>query len=198
MEAATVFASQFLSARGLSMFKSILVALDGSAAANAGFKSALQLASDQHADLVVLHVIDDAAMAINVAGGYLPASYVDTLYDSLRKNGDAILAKAEATARTAGVKITPVLAESRGQTVARAILRQARKSKADVIVLGTHGRRGVWRMLMGSDAEAVLREASVPVVLVRRSDHQRRATARKRVSSPATAAKKAAEKQASP
>lgn len=173
------------------MFKSILVAVDGSDAANAGFKSALQLAGDQHAKLVVLHVIDDTAMAVDVAGGYLPASYVDTLYDSLRKNGETILGKARAAARAAGVEITPVLAESRGQTVAQAILRQARRSRADVIVLGTHGRRGLARILMGSDAEAVLREAPVPVVLVRRPAHEKRATARKRVPSPATAAKKA-------
>lgn len=179
------------------MFKSILVALDGSAASNAGFKSALQLASDQHASLVALHVVDNTAMVVNLDGGYLPPSYVDTLYDSLRKNGETILAKAQATARAAGVEITPVLAESRGQTVAQAIIRQARKSKADVIVLGTHGRRGLSRLVMGSDAEAVLREASVPVVLVRKPDHASHTTARKRSSPPATAGQPAPGKRQS-
>jgi len=180
------------------MFKSILVALDGSAASNAGFKSALQLASDQHASLVALHVIDDAAMAINLQGDYLPPSYVDTLYESLRKSGEAILAKAEAAGRTAGVNITPILAESRGQTVAQAIIRQARKSKTDVIVLGTHGRRGLSRLVMGSDAEAVLREASVPVLLVRKAEHARQAAPRKRTSPRAAAAKPSVEKRPSP
>lgn len=180
------------------MFKSILVALDGSPTSNAGFKSALQLASDGHASLIALHVIDDAAMAIDLQGGYLPPSYVDTLYDSLRKNGETILAKAQATARAAGVEVTPILAESRGQTVAQAIIRQARKSKADVIVLGTHGRRGLSRLVMGSDAEAVLREASVPVVLVRKPEQARRATPRKQRPPRATAGKPAAEKRPSP
>lgn len=81
------------------MFKRILVALDGSPASNAGFASALQLAKDQHASLVALHVIDDVAMTINLDAGYLPPSYVDTLYDSLRKNGEEILAKAQSAAR---------------------------------------------------------------------------------------------------
>lgn len=180
------------------MFQRILVALDGSAASNAGFKSALKLAGDQHASLAVLHVVDDTAMAVNFQDGYMPASYIDSLYESLRKNGEAILAKAQATARAAGVDITPILAESKGQTVAHAIVKQARKSKADVIVLGTHGRRGFSRLVMGSDAEAVLREASVPVILVRKPDHATHAPHRKRISPTSTAARPPTEKRLSP
>ena len=180
------------------MFQRILVALDGSAASNAGFKSALQLAGDQHASLLVLHVIDDTAMAVNFQDGYMPASYIDSLYESLRKNGETILAKAQATARAAGVEVTPILVESKGQAVAHAIIKQARKSKADVIVLGTHGRRGISRLVMGSDAEAVLREASVPVVLVRRPDHATHAPQRKRTSPTTTRTKPRTEKRPSP
>jgi len=159
------------------MFKTILVALDGSATSNAGLRSALELAGDQQARLVGLHVIDDASMAVNLEGGYLPASYIDTLYDSLRKSGQAILVKAQALARAAGVEMAPILIESRGQTVAHAILQQARKTKADVIVIGTHGRRGVARILMGSDAEQVLREARVPVLVVRSPERAGRRSA---------------------
>lgn len=181
------------------MFNSILVALDGSAASNAGFKSALELAGDQHASLVALHVIDNAAMAVNLDNVYLPPSYLDTFYDSLRKNGESILAKAQATARAAGVEITPVLTESGGRTVAHAIIRQAHKSKVDVIVLGTHGRRGLSRIVMGSDAETVLREATVPVILVRKPDHARHAkTPRKRSALPTTVRKPATEERPSP
>ena len=162
------------------MFKTILVALDGSAPSNAGLRAALELASDRQAKLVGMHVIDDASMAVNLEGGYLPASYVDTLYDSLRKSAQAVLAKAQATARAAGVEITPVLVESRGATVAQAILSQARKAKADVIVIGTHGRRGVARILMGSDAEQVLRESPVPVLVVRSPGRTHRKVAPKR------------------
>ncbi|MGH8801543.1 MAG: universal stress protein [Casimicrobiaceae bacterium] len=164
------------------MFKSILVALDGSAASNVGFKTALRLAGDQHATLLALHVIDSAAAVVGFEGGYAPPSYTETLYNALRKSGEAILGKAETAARTAGVTCQRLLVDSRGQAVAQAILQQARTAKADLIVIGTHGRRGLSRMLMGSDAEAVVREATVPVLLVRsaESGKRQRATAAKR------------------
>jgi len=157
------------------MFKRILVALDGSPASNAGLKAAIQLATDQRATLIGLHVIDGAAVALNFEGSYFPSSYVDTFYTSLRDSGRKTLAKAEALARAAGVELKPLLVEARGAAVAPAIVQQARKAKADVIVIGTHGRRGLQRMLMGSDAEAVVREAGVPVMLVRSSGRAKRA-----------------------
>jgi len=155
------------------MFKCILVALDGSSTSNAGLKYAVQLASDQRAQLVGLHVIEDAAIALTFEGGYVPAAYVDKLQESLRKNASAMLAKAESVAKAAGVEMKATLAESRGRTIADAILAEARKVKADVIVIGTHGRRGISRILMGSDAEGVVREARVPVILIRRPEGDR-------------------------
>ena len=150
------------------MFRQVLVAVDGSATANRGLKAAIGLATDQRAALCIVHVIDDMAGVSYVGDmGYVPASFVDTMLEDLRKSGTRILAKAEATARDGGVEAKTVLVETRGRTVADAILAEARKLRADVIVLGTHGRRGLRRVLMGSDAEAVLREARIPVLLVR-------------------------------
>ena len=99
--------------------------------------------------------------------GYVPAGYIDTMLDDLRTHGRKILAKAEAAARESGVDVKTLLIETKGGSIADAILGAARKVRADVIVLGTHGRRGLSRVLMGSDAEAVLREARIPVMLVR-------------------------------
>jgi len=65
------------------------------------------------------------------------------------------------------VKAETVQVESRGRAVSDVILAEARRSHADVIVMGTHGRRGLNRLLLGSDAERVLREAPVPVLLTR-------------------------------
>jgi nucleotide-binding universal stress UspA family protein len=149
------------------MFKSIVVTLDGTPTSNAGLDYALDLARDQGAKLVGLHVIDDRAVLSNLDEGHLPTKYVDRMYAGLRKQGEAILARAKTTARAAGVDLTPLLSEARGRTVPHAILAQVKKSKADVLVMGTHGRRGLSRMLLGSDAEAVLREAAIPVLLVR-------------------------------
>jgi nucleotide-binding universal stress UspA family protein len=149
------------------MFKCIMVALDGSPTSDAGLKHAVQLASDQHAELVGVHVVDDAAIRINLEDGYLPATYVRKLKESLHQRSSVVLAKAQGVAKAAGVEMKALRVESHARTIARAILAEARKAKADLIVIGTHGRRGISRMLMGSDAEAVVREATVPVLLVR-------------------------------
>ena len=150
------------------MFKQILVAVDGSPTSNRGLKAAVELASSQAATLTVIHIVDDMQSVSYIGDmGYIPADYVDKLLDDLRSNGRKVLAKAEAFAGAAGVDVKPLLVESKGGTIADAILRQARKLRADTIVLGTHGRRGLRRALMGSDAEAVLRDSRVPVLLVR-------------------------------
>ena len=167
------------------MFKQVLVAVDGSPTSNRGLKAAIGLAADQHASLAIVHVVDTmASMAYVGDMSYVPASYVDDMLDDLRSSGRRILGKAEGTARGAGVEAKTFLVETKGGTVAEAILAQARKARADVIVLGTHGRRGLSRVLMGSDAETVLREARVPVMLVRAPEAAARsggtkATARK-------------------
>ena len=162
------------------MFKRVLVAVDGSPASTAGFKAAVQFAKDQQAALTALHVIDDSALVTNFEDAYIPPGYVDSLYEGLRKSGRKILSKAEAIAQASGVDAQAMQVESHGQTVAQAIVGQARKAKADVIVIGTHGRRGLRRILMGSDAEAVVRESSVPVLLVRAAQR----APRKRQASP--------------
>jgi len=69
--------------------------------------------------------------------------------------------------------------ETAGYGVADVILKQAKKTRADLIVMGTHGRRGVARLVMGSDAEGVVRGAPVPVLLVRSADKARSPAKRK-------------------
>jgi nucleotide-binding universal stress UspA family protein len=159
------------------MFKQILVAIDGSATGNRGLTAAIDLASSHGAALTIVHVVDDM-QSVSFIGdmGYVPADYVDKVIDDLRTRGRKLLAKAESVARDASVDVKSMLVETRGGTIADAILAQARKVRADTIVLGTHGRRGLRRALMGSDAEAVLRDARVPVLLVRTLPRESRAT----------------------
>jgi nucleotide-binding universal stress UspA family protein len=149
------------------MFQRILVPVDGSPTSNRGLKTAIELALDQGARLDILHVIDQMAVTPALTDGYAAADYVATIVESLRESGHRVLAKAKSAADARAVDAQPILVESRGETVAHEILKQARKQKADVIVLGTHGRRGLRRMLLGSDAETVVRESPVPVLLVR-------------------------------
>src|SRR4051812_46268736 len=150
------------------MFAQVLVAVDGSATGNNGLKATIGLASDQKAALTILHVVDDMASVSYVGDlGYVPSGFVDKVLDELRANGRKVLTKAEALARERGVEAKALLVETKGGSIADTILAQAKKVRADVIVLGTHGRRGLRRAVMGSDAEAVLRDARVPVLLVR-------------------------------
>ena len=178
------------------MFKRILVALDGSPASNAGLNSALDLAADQQATLVALNVIDDNALPIGLDGSVHPAAYLDAYFAANERNGRKILDRAAAAARARGVKLEPVILRPQGGSVADVIVAQQRKLKADVIVLGTHGRRGLRRMLMGSDAEAVVRRAPVPVLLVRGTS---RATRKARKSTAeASSTKRASAARAQP
>ncbi len=149
------------------MFKRILAAVDGSSASDEGLKSAIALAADQHASLFIVHVIDDMAVAPSVDGGLFPAEYFDRMMEEMRTAGRRLLAASAGLAHERGVEAQTRLIEMFGQSVAQTIVTQAREQKADVIVLGTHGRRGLRRLVLESDAEAVLRESAVPVLLVR-------------------------------
>jgi len=94
-------------------------------------------------------------------------AYDPGIVDALRAAGKKILARAAAEAKKRGVKAKTVLAENLAGRVADVIVREAKKQRSDLLVLGTHGRRGLTRMVMGSDAELVVRYAPAPVLLVR-------------------------------
>ena len=147
----------------MKAYKKILVAVDGGAAANKGLREALRLAKAERAKLCILHVLDEF-YAFAGLDGMAP---LQDLVPAFREGGKRVLAKAEALARKHGVKPATLLREVVGGPAAGPIVREARKQRADLIVLGTHGRRGVRRLVLGSDAEQVVRTASVPVLLVR-------------------------------
>ena len=147
----------------MSAYKKILVAVDGSPAAQRGLREAIRLARSQRARLFIVHVVNEF-MAYN----YLESMAIGTdVRAVLREAGRRILERAQAEARKQGVKAATVMREIVGGAAADPIVRAARKAGADLIVLGTHGRRGVRRLVLGSDAEQVVRTASVPVLLVR-------------------------------
>jgi len=148
------------------MFKRILVAVDDSAPARRALEAAAQLAADQRAELLIVHVVDELSY-LRAQYKSTTAPYVRAYAGALRAGGRRILEDAKAVARSRRIACETVLAPSKGASVARTILAQARALRADVIVLGTHGRRGVERLLLGSDAEAVLRESPIPVLTVR-------------------------------
>lgn len=149
------------------MYKRILVPVDGSATARRGLQEAIALATLTGGQLRLLHVVDElsAAMAMSGQGG------VSTdLFDLLREGGQQVLADAQALAQAAGIAAERVLVEGFTGRLCDHVLAQARQWGAEVIVLGSHGRRGIGRMVLGSDAEQILRTAPVPVLVVRAPD----------------------------
>ena len=146
------------------MYKKILVPIDGSPASSLGLTEAIKLAKDQGAKLRLFHLVDEYVAVSSMDGVTLDTG---DLLDALRQTGKKIVAKAEAQARRHGLTPEAVMLESFGGRAADFIVQQAKKWGADLIVLGTHGRRGVKRLVMGSDAEQVIRTTPVPVLLVR-------------------------------
>jgi nucleotide-binding universal stress UspA family protein len=146
----------------MNAYRKILVAVDGSSASAKGLREALRLAGREGTSLCILHIVDD----LPAFAGMDPAGWMD-LVPALRANGKRVLQRARAIAEKAGVKATGVLREILGGPAAGVIVREAKKQGADLIVLGTHGRRGVRRLVLGSDAEQVVRTSPVPVLLVR-------------------------------
>ncbi len=145
-------------------YKRILVPIDGSRTARLGLREALRLAKGQRAAIQLVHVVDEhyVLMAASEVGVQL-----GRVINDLKAGGRRMLKAAEATVRKAGVPCTSVMLETLTGPAAEPIVRQARKWRADLIVIGTHGRRGVRRLLLGSDAEQIVRTSPVPVLLVR-------------------------------
>ncbi|MCC7083176.1 MAG: universal stress protein [Burkholderiales bacterium] len=174
------------------MYRSILVPIDGSKSSMIGLKHAIALARDQHARIRLLNVVDEAAVA-TMMGDAAGVVVFPKLIESLRTQGLEALDRAQAAADKAGAKTETVQLASRGQAVSAVILREAKRAKVDLIVMGTHGRRGLNRLLLGSDAERVLRDAPVPVLLTRKDPRARPGASRraapegKREASPAAA-----------
>lgn len=147
----------------MSAYRRILVGVDGSPAAARGLSEAIRLAKAQGAQLFVVHVVNEFYAYASMESAGLAAD----LPAMLREGGKRILAKAEAAARKHNIQPKILMRETLGGPAADPILREAKRQRADLIVLGTHGRRGLRRLVLGSDAEQVVRSATVPVMVVR-------------------------------
>jgi nucleotide-binding universal stress UspA family protein len=145
------------------MYGKILVPVDGSETSKRGLTEACRLAKEQNARLRCLHVIDEHYLTAN----YMGVMYVPEIMDKLHDNGKEILNEASEQAKMSGVKVDSVLRESAERRVSDMIVHEAETWAADLIVMGTHGRRGLSHLALGSDAESVVRNSPVPVLLVR-------------------------------
>ena len=142
------------------MYKRILVAVDGSPTATKALVAALQLAREQFGRVRLVHAVDELAYVTGF-------EYGGDLVKIVRACAALVLEAAAAVAASAGVEAETSLAENTGQRLGDLIADEARGWGADLIVVGTHGRRGIGRALLGSGAEQIIRQAPVPVLVIR-------------------------------
>jgi nucleotide-binding universal stress UspA family protein len=146
------------------MYERILVPVDGSETSRLGLGEAIRLARSLNARIRIIYIVNKLPWITPVE---LSADLVQGLVDQLRSSGECVLHDSLSAARAAEVGADTRLVEALGTEAGESIIEQAASWPADLIVCGTHGRRGVRRVLMGSDAEYVLRRSTVPVLLVR-------------------------------
>lgn len=147
------------------MYKQILVPVDGSDTSNLALKEAIKLAKEQQAALRLIHVVDETTVYMMAETPYPIADYLKMM----REAGQKVLSTCAMTAQEAGIKVDTklVVIESLTQRICDAINEEAKRSSADLVVIGTHGRRGFNHLLLGSVAEGVIRLATKPVLIYR-------------------------------
>lgn len=144
------------------MYKRILVGVDGSETSQRGLDEAIRLAKASGGQLLLVHALNQLMTA-----NFAAAAHYDQVIQALHDTSRQILDEAVARARQAEVPCESRLVDAGGSPAADVIVQEAKAWPADLIVLGTHGRKGLKRLALGSDAELVLRTSPVPLLLVR-------------------------------
>lgn len=144
------------------MYPRILVPLDGSETSLRGLDEAVRIALRDRAALRRVHVINRFRRTTGFAS---PASYSE-LVPTMKEAGEQLLRQGRERAERSGVKAETRLISSLTGGLSELVATEAADWNADLIVIGTHGRRGIERNLWGSDAEQVMRVANIPVLLV--------------------------------
>lgn len=148
------------------MYRKILVAVDGSETSNKAISAALEMASYSGGRSVVrlIHVLDEMAYFMGL-DPYAGQSY--SVISVMREAGEKILTDGLAIVQSAGVQADTVLVDKLGSHLAETVAAEAKAWEASLVVVGTHGRRGIGRILLGSGAEQIIRLAPCPVLVVR-------------------------------
>jgi nucleotide-binding universal stress UspA family protein len=142
------------------MYKRILVPFDGSDTSREALESAIQLARESGGRLRIIHSLDELRYMT-------PYDYTVEVLETARSSANAALAQALELAKASGVAAESALLEGLDLRLGDVVADDARAWSADLVVVGTHGRRGVGRVLLGSGAEQIIRHAPVPVLAVR-------------------------------
>ena len=147
------------------MYQRILVATDGSALSKKAVTSAIELAALANAELVALKVIPRYPQSYFEGGLALQAAEVSRVEKQWADEGQAVVDAVEQEAVAKGVKTVAITVQS--DFVSDAVIAAAKKHKCDLIVMASHGRRGIKRLLLGSETQQVLTHSHIPVLVLR-------------------------------
>ena len=147
------------------MYNRILVATDGSSLSKKAVSSAIALSALSGAELVVLKVVPRYSMSYFEGGIPVPASEVARVEKQWAGHAQAIVDAVQQEATAKGVKAKAVTVRS--DLISDAIISAAKKHRVDLIVMASHGRRGIKRLLLGSETQLVLTHSHIPVLVLR-------------------------------
>ena len=147
------------------MYQRILVATDGSALSKKAVKSAISLAALCGAELVALKVVPRYPQSYFEGGIALQAEEVGRVEKQWADDGQAVVDAVKKAAALKGVSTQALTAKS--DVVSDAVLNAAKKHQCDLIVMASHGRKGIKRLLLGSETQHVLTHSTIPVLVLK-------------------------------
>jgi nucleotide-binding universal stress UspA family protein len=149
------------------MISNILVPTDGSETARKAIKKTCELAKQTGADIILLSVIDRSAfIAWSIPSFASPTEVIEPVEDYLRQAAEAYLKEAEKVCKKYRVKSKKII---RSGHPVEEILKEARKSRADLIVIGSHGRSAIKSAVLGSVTFGVIhKDTKFPVLVIRK------------------------------
>lgn len=147
------------------MYQKILVATDGSTLSKKAVRSAIELAGAIGAELVALYVVPRYPVSYFEGGITVSTQDIARTEQQWADQGQAVVDAVQQAAQAQGVKAKATVSKS--DLVAESIMATAKKHKCDLIVMASHGRKGLKRILLGSETQHVLTHSSVPVLVLR-------------------------------
>ena len=147
------------------MYKRIFLATDGSHLSHKAEHSAIAMAAAFHAELLVVKVVPHYIQTY--FEGSFAVSDVDSkkIEEQWEQTAQKVLDKVQTQAATLGVNANTLVIKS--DDIAQGLIDQAEQFKAELIVMASHGRKGIKRLLLGSETQHVLTHASLPVLVLR-------------------------------
>jgi nucleotide-binding universal stress UspA family protein len=148
------------------MYQRIMAAIDDSFATSKVLNAAIEHARQFNAKLAICHALDERILSRHEPEVMLPSSF-GQVQQNLRAGAGEFLEAAAKIARERGVEVEIKLVESEQENVADMLAQVAGDWQADLLVVGSHGRRGVSRFFVGSVAEQLIGRANMSLLLVR-------------------------------